>query len=190
MYINRFLRWLSDKLLNEKISDYKTVRESEKWWILLAVVIPLLLFIICLTFVVIDKEILGDEFLIGVVYFIVALSAFLYCQSFKIIQNRYIKKGKKYTGQIIKAEEFFSANRENTYCIFIEFFVDGKRLVRKTGRYIGNPNYYLASKNCSVYELNNKYIEADFKLRDRKNYNEQLIKIYKHRLFVQKDEYV
>lgn len=85
----------------------------------------------------------------------------------------------------------FSANGENTFYLFIEFYVNGKKLVRRTDGYVGNPNHYLVSKRCSVYELNNKYIEGDFKLREKKLYTENLIRITKHLMFMPKgDKYV
>lgn len=123
-----------------------------------------------------------------ITFFIMASCVFIYCWSFQIIKNVFMEKGKKYNGKIIKAE---AVQGRGTYYLFIEFYVNNKRMVRRTGGYIGNPNVYLSDNKCSIYEYKGKYMEADFTVRGEKNYNDVHTKITSHRMFMPKgDKYV
>jgi len=101
--------------------------------------------------------------------FMIGLIMFL--RSFIPVKRRQIftKKGKRYPGKIMYAEAI--PGRSRAYYLLIEFYVNGRRLVRRTDAYPANPNNVLCSRECSVYEYKGKYLEGDFKMRQSRDYN-------------------
>ena len=170
---------------------YITWREFYKWLALLFFLVCSFSFIYLLEDIFVyghwryDEQIclLGD-IIIGWFFFS--------CWSYKATQILFRKKGKRYEGKIIRAERMIGGG-EDTYYLFIEFYKDKKRLVRRTAGYVGSPNFYLENGKCAVYEYLGHFIEADFNVRkelpDRLSYHH--IKETKHKMFMPKgDKYV
>ncbi len=97
--------------------------------------------------------------------FIVLGACCIYCNSFKPLQKLFKKLGKRYDAKIIRSEYTINRGEPINY-LYIKFYKNKRKYIRRTCAYNGNPNLYLKNNICSVYEYMGKFIEADFNLRD------------------------
>ena len=159
---------------------YRTLREYFAYLLC----IPVLGHFVCVMMLL--EEPFIDVFRLA--FTIISTLWFLYCCSYKPMQWLFKKKGKAYDGKIVKAEMMYGTG-ENTYYLFIEFYRERKKLIRRTSGYMGSPNIYLENDRCHIYEFMGKFIEADFNVRKKfpENKEECLnIKIEKHKMFMPK----
>ncbi len=98
-------------------------------------------------------------------WFIILGACFIYTNSFKPLQKLFKKLGKRYDAKIIRSEYTINRGEPINY-LYIKFYKNKKKYIRRTCAYNGNPNLYLKNNICSVYEYMGKFIEADFNLRD------------------------
>lgn len=77
------------------------------------------------------------------------------------------KKGERFQGYIIGADEFMSGRGDWTYYLKISFYDDGEK-IKYTEGYAGNPNKKLKNREGNIYKWKGKYIESDFKTLDKK----------------------
>ena len=98
--------------------------------------------------------------------FLIISLLLLNCISYSIKKFVFKIFGKKYAGKIVKAEMVIGRG-ENTYFLFIEFYKNKKKLIRRTSGYMGNPNRYLKNTECNVYEFLGSFIENDFNVRKK-----------------------
>ena len=120
--------------------------------------------------------------------FLIISLLLLNCISYSIKKFVFKIFGKKYIGKIVKAEMVIGRG-ENTYFLFIEFYKNKKKLIRRTSGYMGNPNQYLQNKNCHVYEILGMFIENDLNTRTKfpDSTDDYLdIKIEPHKMFMPK----
>ena len=117
----------------------------------------------------------------------------VYCGSYDIKKTIFKALGIRYNGVIAKAERM-CGNGKDTYYLFIEFYKNKKKLIRRTSGYLGSPNQYLRNKNCHVYEFLGMFIENDFNIRTKfpDSIDDYLdIKTEPHKMFMPKgDKYV
>lgn len=93
-----------------------------------------------------------------------AICYFAYCITYDKKRKSYKKHGERIQGYIIGAEERIYGKGSNTFYLLISFDDNGKK-IKYTEGYVGDPNYYLISRICSIYKCNGEYIEADFVTR-------------------------
>ena len=83
-----------------------------------------------------------------------------YFLTYDVKRNKFKQNGECIPGRIIGAQEVVS-RRGVTYYLLIAFNDNGTK-IRYTEGYKGDPNLKLRSRDCNIYKLNGKYIEADF----------------------------
>lgn len=155
---------------------YKTFYEKRAYLFYLGLIVSLLSLFICFVDIfVFGAEVEGHIVLLAAAPF--GIFSFVYYKYKCIRRKRIYKVGKKYPAKIVSAEEQVSHRVKNTYYLTIEFFVDGVKKTIITDGYIGNPNEYLKSVNCAVYDLNNRYEEGDFQVSDKKRENQNIIRL-------------
>ena len=93
---------------------------------------------------------------------------FFICELFKNKKKILSHYGVKHKAEIVKAW-YGAVGRWGTPSYYLEIdFINskGKRKTLHTPGYQGNPNDYLKSAKCSVYEWKGFYVEADLQVRD------------------------
>lgn len=117
---------------------------------------------------------------------------FIYSFTANIKRNWFKRKGIRYDGRVVGAEIETHERSEDVYFLRIEFTENGSKKVRLTEGYVGDPSRKLRSLQCDIYELNGKYMEANFNVRKRKESMKDLyIPISKHKMSSRKkNEYV
>ena len=114
-----------------------------------------------------EREFLGDECIdIGNS---LVFTIFLLYANYSKIKRRFLSHyGIKHKAEIVKAW-YGAVGRWGTPSYYLEIdFVNskGKRKTLHTPAYQGNPNDYLKSAKCSVYEWKGFYVEADLQVHD------------------------
>lgn len=92
---------------------------------------------------------------------LLGLFVFVYYITYDVKRNIYKKKGERFQGHIIGADELISGRGKSTYYLKISFYDNGKK-IKYTEGYAGNPNKKLKSYECYIYKWKGKYIEGDF----------------------------
>ena len=148
---------------------YKTLKDLFKPFVIFFLVLWMAMLALNILEMTSNSEIYGGfPWLFMVSYFIADISILIYSYSGDIIRKKYIKNGRRLEGYIDSAQEYFSGRFESRYVLKISFN-DRQKKIRKTELYLGNPNRKLSSRKCSIYELNGKYIEADFSVASGKD---------------------
>lgn len=150
---------------------YITMRESYKrdgLLYLLSVILGIMLLILGIKdYIMYEKITDGGECLrYGLVGIVFGGVCFIYIWSDKWIRKRYYENGKRFDGVIVGAEHLIGKGH-CYYFLIIQFYEDGRRLLRKSPRYYGNPNDMLSSPKCSIYKWKGKYMEGDFQVLDK-----------------------
>jgi hypothetical protein len=157
---------------------YKTIIERQKGWALIALLISIL------TFFSVVQSIIYKYYELPlfpkVLIFVGGFFFFIYSWTANYVRHMFYKKAIRFDATIIGAEGLYNPGGEDTFYLIIEFWEGKEKKTKYTQAYYGNPNYYLKSKNCSVYKYGNKYLEGDFVLHKEKEYGNKIIKTQIH----------
>ena len=118
-----------------------------------------------------DKEMPSDMYM-PVILLLIVVCYLLYANYSKIKRKILSKHGIKHNAEIVKAR-YGAPGRYGVPSYYLEIdFINskGKQKTLYTAGYHGNPNDYLKSAECSVYEWKGFYVEADFQMRDEREY--------------------
>lgn len=154
-----------------KSLQYCLEKERFLWqlYILLGMGISIEIFGIILS--IEDKEMSSDLYIVAL--FISLIICYLLYANFTKIKRRILSKhGIKHDAEIVNAR-YGSPGIYGfpSYYLEIDFINSkGKRKTLYTAGYHDNPNYYLESAKCFVYEWKGFYVEADFQMRDEIDY--------------------
>ena len=98
----------------------------------------------------------------------------LYAKYSRIKRKILSRYGVRHDAEIVRAKYNNGRGRMagiSKYYLEIDFTNSkGNRKTLYTSAYEGNPNDYLKSANCSVYEWKGFYVEGDFQMRDEREY--------------------
>lgn len=172
---------MEDKKKKKPIK-YKTRRESLKWGSIVPLIMGVygvvVVILCCISF---DGDI--ELIILNLMMAVIGIGFFTYCWTYNIKRKKFYSKGIKHQANIIAAEVLTSARGEDSYYMIIEFFVGEKRMIRKTKAYVGSPNFKLKSKRCSIYELDGKYLEGGFRIKEKEFLDVRIVRIYKYHWF-------
>ena len=153
---------------------YKTYYEKRAIWFYIAFIVSILFVIVSMIDIIIyDSRV--DNYIALLTAATFGISSFVYYLYKCFRKKKIINIGNKYSARIVSAEEQVSHRTENTYYLTIEFIINGVKKTLVTDGYIGNPNEYLKSCDCAVYELNGMYIEGEFAVCKAKRDNVNII---------------
>ncbi len=156
---------------NNKGLQYRLEKERYLWiWYLcLATFIPVCFLIFQIS---IEEKRFVRESYIYIVFALVCVFYLLYANYSRIKRKILSRYGVKHKAEIVKAK-YDSPGRwgVSSYYLEIDFINSkGKEKTLYTPGYHGNPNNYLKSADCSVYEWKGFYVEDDFQMRDEMEY--------------------
>ncbi len=140
-----------------KIYGYKTRRQDYSY---MGGMCSLLCLISCIIYGISLKTEERYVLWLLIIAAVICIYWFIYSITCNTKRRIYKKKGKRFSGVIIGAEEERTGRGSNTYYLLISFY-DEHRRIKYTEGYVGDPNYYLISRKCSIYKYNGEYIEAD-----------------------------
>lgn len=95
------------------------------------------------------------------------IAVFGYYITYNVKRNIFKKKGERFQGYIVGADEFVRGRGDWTYYLKISFYDDGEK-IKYTEGYAGNPNKKLKNRECNIYKWRGKYIESDFTTLEKK----------------------
>lgn len=143
---------------------YKTRREN-------LIVMHILIFLGCLFGV---YQLIADQFPLWLILATSALGGTVLLYALDLRRRWYMKKGERLDGYISECKRQLNGRGEDIYFLVINFTDNGEKKTRKTEGYMGNPNYKLLNRKCSVYKWNGRYIEADFNMAQGSNHKKIL----------------
>ncbi|MDE6568106.1 MAG: hypothetical protein K2K70_10305 [Lachnospiraceae bacterium] len=156
---------------NTKGLQYQLEKERELLRFYVGFVMTTLNLIFGVILCIENKEFSSDMYIdIGI--WLIPVVYLLYANYSKIKKKILFRHGVKHKAEIVKA--CYGApgrDRVPSYYLVIDFINSkGKKKTLYTPGYHGNPNMYLKSANCSVYEWKGFYVEGDFQMRDEIDY--------------------
>ena len=152
---------------NNKDLQYRLVKKRNLYIFYTGLVLSILSLVFGITVWIEDKELLPDMY-IQVVILVIYACYLIYANYSKIKKGFLSRYGVKHKAEIVKAW-YGAVGRWGTPSYYLEIdFVNskGKRKTLHTPAYQGNPNDYLKSAKCSVYEWKGFYVEADLQVHD------------------------
>lgn len=139
--------------------DYRLAKET----ILVPVVIwniisvlPSIFMLVC-----IGSHTLEDNLILLSIGVVIPLVFLVYSIYLRRKRKRFLSKGSKYPGLIIECDRQYG--KLSAYYLYIQIKYKGKKKILKTEAFMTCPNEVLTSRECDVFELNNKFYPARFK---------------------------
>ena len=152
---------------NNKDLQYRLEKERNLWMIYWGLALSILCISIDIYIYLEEKEFADGSHIYAVPS--LALVLYLLYANYSIIKRKILScYGERLDAEIVRAR-YGSPGRWGTPSYYLEIdFINskGKRKTIYTSGYHGNPNNYLKSAKCSVYEWKGFYVEADLQVRD------------------------
>lgn len=154
---------------NTKGLQYRLEKERDLWIIYMVLIVSLPYYILDVKFYIEEKR-FAEESYIVVVFSLAFVLYLLYAKYSRIKRMILSRFGVRHDAEIVKAKYNFGSGRfagHSYYYLEVDFINGkGKKKTLYTPAYEGNPNIYLKSANCSVYEWKGFYVEGDLQVRD------------------------
>ena len=154
--------------------EYRLNKEKTAWGFVVMIAMSLTGSISCLVIYILEhnfNELLTEdirEYTLLAFPFLCAVAGLLYSYYSRMKRGILFRFGVRNDAEIVKAR-YGSPGRWGTPSYYLEIdFTNsrGKKKTIYTPAYEGNPNDYLKSAKCSVYEWKGFYVEADLQVRD------------------------
>ena len=152
---------------NTKDLQYQLEKEMYLWRLYVGTGMSAIMVILCL-------EDINGFIIVPGLFLLLFVFLLLYSCFSKIKRKILSHYGVRHDAEIVKAKYEDGTGSWagfSFYYLEIDFINNrGKKKTLYTPAYIGNPNDYLKSANCSVYEWKGFYVEGDFQMRDEREY--------------------
>ena len=158
---------------NIKDLQYRLEKERDLWIIYMGLIASLPCYYLDIEIYIEEKRFAEGSyiFVVGSLALVLYLIYAKYSKIKRIILSRY---GVRHDAEIVRAKYENGSGRfagRSSYYLEIDFINSkGKNKTLYTPAYEGNPNDYLKSANCSVYEWKGFYVEGDFQMRDEREF--------------------
>lgn len=156
---------------NTKGLQYRLEKERDLWVVYMGLVASLPCYILDAEIYIEEKRFAEGSYIF--VVFSLALALYLLYAKYSRVKRKILSRyGVRHDAEIVKAR-YGSPGRWGTPSYYLEIdFTNskGKKKTLYTSGYHGNPNDYLKSANCSVYEWKGFYVEGDLQVRDEIDY--------------------
>lgn len=158
---------------SDKGIQYRLEKEKDLWMVYMGFVVFSPSYYWAIERYIEEKSFAPGTYIV-VVFSLALILYLLYAKYSKIKRKILSRIGVRHDAEIVRAKYNIGSGRfagRSFYYLEIDFINSkGKQKTLYTPAYEGNPNDYLESAKCSVYEWKGFYVEADFQMRDEREY--------------------
>ena len=153
--------------------QYRLDKERDLWIIYMVLVASIPCYILDIVVYIQEKNFDKSSYIY--IVFSLAFMIYLLYAKYSAIKRKILSRyGVRYDAEIVRAKYNIGRGRfagRSFYYLEIDFTNSkGKEKTLYTPAYEGNPNDYLKSAKCSVYEWKGFYVEGDLQVRDEVDY--------------------